>query len=404
MQKVLLLTSLFPGKSETKIIEKSKGKPVALANNTFQKALVEGLSEVIEDECFTILNMPNIGAFPFNYSDSLYRPETSESNSNDIRDLSFINLVYVKHWHKYFIIKKKLKAFLNKNPNTIIICYDLYGPWMKALYELRNEYNFKSVCIVPDLPEFTGTPNTFLYKLNKILPHFNDKQYLKVFDGFVLISKRMVEALGIEDKPYIEIEGIYSISKLALQSRNSTQKNATFTILYAGALTFRNDVNGLIEAIRQIQNPNLRLELYGAGELVDDIISISKSEKRIIYKGQIEHDELLKKLVMADLLVNPRQPDKKFASYSFPSKTMEFMASGTPVLMYKLPSLPQEYCEYLYFIQSGKDISSSISQSISKIMQDSDRYNKGRMAQDFILKNKNSKVQAQRIINFINTL
>ena len=52
----------------------------------------------------------------------------------------------------------------------------------------------------------------------------------------------------------------------------------------------------------------------------------------------------------ATLLVNPRKGHEEYTKYSFPSKTMEYMASGTPTIMYKLPGLPIEYEEYLVLL------------------------------------------------------
>ena len=38
--------------------------------------------------------------------------------------------------------------------------------------------------------------------------------------------------------------------------------------------------------------------------------------------------------------VNPRQNNEEFTKYSFPSKTMEYLASGVPVVAYKLDGIP----------------------------------------------------------------
>ena len=56
--------------------------------------------------------------------------------------------------------------------------------------------------------------------------------------------------------------------------------------------------------------------------------------------GCVTNDEIVRLQCEATLLVNPRPSDKEFCKYSFPSKTIEYMASGTPVLMTKLPGVP----------------------------------------------------------------
>ena len=52
----------------------------------------------------------------------------------------------------------------------------------------------------------------------------------------------------------------------------------------------------------------------------------------------------------ATLLVNPRPTTEEFTIYSFPSKNMEYMASGTPLLTTKLPGMPEEYHQYVLAI------------------------------------------------------
>ena len=63
---------------------------------------------------------------------------------------------------------------------------------------------------------------------------------------------------------------------------------------------------------------------------------------RIEFLGMLPRTDVLELQSKATILVNPRQPVGDFTKYSFPSKTIEYMASGTPLLMYKLPGIPEE--------------------------------------------------------------
>lgn len=90
--------------------------------------------------------------------------------------------------------------------------------------------------------------------------------------------------------------------------------------------------------------------------------------------------------------------------YSFPSKTIEYMASGTPVLMTKLKCLPKEYYQYLYFIDSEtpEGIRDKVIEFFNKT--EDERVEFGLRASEFILNNKTAPVQAARIIDFIKNL
>lgn len=54
----------------------------------------------------------------------------------------------------------------------------------------------------------------------------------------------------------------------------------------------------------------------------------------------------------ATLLINPRPSNEEFTKYSFPSKNLEYMASGTPLLATDLPGIPAEYKRYEYIIEN----------------------------------------------------
>ena len=87
-----------------------------------------------------------------------------------------------------------------------------------------------------------------------------------------------------------------------------------------------------------------------------------------------------------------------FTQYSFPSKTIEYMSTGTPVLMQQLPGMPQEYCNYIYLYE--EDTEESLQQAIKNLTVQSKNIleNKGLTAKRFIVENKNAKKQVQKII------
>lgn len=102
------------------------------------------------------------------------------------------------------------------------------------------------------------------------------------------------------------------------------------------------------------------------------------------------------------LLVNPRQNTEAFTKYSFPSKTMEYLASGTPVLMYKLDGIPDEYDAYLNYVDG--DGVESLTAAMSQMLGH-DAYpgceEKARNGQRFILREKNAAVQAGKILTLL---
>ena len=103
----------------------------------------------------------------------------------------------------------------------------------------------------------------------------------------------------------------------------------------------------------------------------------------------------------ASLLVNVRDPDEAFTSYSFPSKTIEYMLSGTPLLTTRLPGIPKEYDKYLILIEDNlpQTIASGIETAFR--MTSEARQSLGNAAACFIAEEKNSDKQAEKILRFI---
>src|SRR5690606_24382556 len=109
-------------------------------------------------------------------------------------------------------------------------------------------------------------------------------------------------------------------------------------------------IETLLKAFSFTSNPKYKLMICGDGDAKDLVYDYLHKDDRIKYLGKLPHDKTLLLQKNADLLVNPRTPKGEFTKFSFPSKTMEYLALGTPVLMYKLPGIPNEYFNYCYTI------------------------------------------------------
>ena len=103
----------------------------------------------------------------------------------------------------------------------------------------------------------------------------------------------------------------------------------------------------------------------------------------------------------ATLLVNPRPTDEEYVKYSFPSKTMEYMASGTPVLTTVLPGMPKEYHPYVYLLED--ETAGGITKMLKEVLSNSDEelFRKGTEARRFVLEQKNNVIQARKILEML---
>lgn len=406
--KSYFLTSLFPDELYQEILTMSKG-PIANANNRFQWNLFNGLKAYYPN--IELINFPNVGAFPTKYKSLVV--SGSNINFQDKKvgySYPFPNPIYLKHYFKYKIILHTLdKIFRNHSTPTILFIYDLYPPFLQAISKLKSKYKAYPVhvcLIIPDLYDMTGSNN---HIFSKYLLNRNQERIQSSYqhiDSYVLISKYMKENIPVNNKPWVVIEGIYDKpSKIDSVFAKKINKN-NINLFYSGAIDSRNGVSNLLKAFQLINSDNYRLTICGDGPLKPMVKEYSLIDKRINYLGQLPHSEIISLQKQMDLLINPRLPGQSFTKYSFPSKTMEYFASGSPCLMYQLEGTPLEYSKYCYLAEMSDDNEQTIA-LLSKKIKDifdlpiTERKNLANRAQNFILNCKNPEDQCRKIYNMI---
>jgi len=198
------------------------------------------------------------------------------------------------------------------------------------------------------------------------------------------------------------VEGIYN----PMERRHGTKQDSKFNILYTGMLYEKFGVKNLIDAVCSLDTPDIRLQLCGSGDLVDYIEEKSINDSRIEFKGIVPRERVLELQCEASLLVNPRQPNGGFTRYSFPSKNIEYLASGTPTLLYELEGIPQEYYHYCYHLSASQSRVDDLAEMIKRIYDTplEERTVLAKKAQNFIFTEKNAPTQCAKIIHFIENL
>ena len=398
MDKVAFLCGIWTKSDENTILNNSIGG-IQSAANVFQNNIIEGL-DINLDQPLSILNEVFIGSFPRRYKKP-YIPggkwNHSKLKQHIDYNIEFINLPLVKHLSRLLHSKKYIRRVCNEE--LILIGYSMTFSIVEALvYAKKYNPNIKTCLIIPDLPEYMNlgkkrNPIEALIKsiINKRLYHD-----LKKIDSFVVLTNHMYNELHV-NKPYIVVEGIASEMRKTMPIKNSfTEKN----IVYTGSLAQKYGVLDLVDAFVRIEDPELRLIICGAGDGSEYIKQAAVRDNRIKYMGTVSNDEARNLQANAYLLINPRNSKEEYTKYSFPSKTMEYMATGRPVLMYKLKGIPDEYDEYLYYIDGN------IEQSIRRVLTiESEILNeRGKKARQFVLENKNKENQCKRILDFLYSL
>lgn len=367
----------------------------------FQDALLQGFKA--NGAVLDIIALPIISAFP--KVKRMHIPgKTDELESGYTANwVPSVNLPLFKQKDRENRIGRIVRKWIQDHPDEkkTILVYSVYAPAFRALRRIGTKYGVEKVAIVTDLPQFMYT-----YEhsggLKKKIQDFYARKMESLqggMDKYVYLTDAMHEIVA-PDKPYIVMEGIAG-SDSALEEKNVKVKSDGFIVMYAGALNLSFGINNLLEAIRKLPYSDVRLWLFGNGDAVPQIREMADADSRIQYFGSVSRADILKREVQADLLVNVRDPKEEFTKYSFASKNIEYMASGTPYLTTRLEGIPEDYYEYLLTIEDNS--ADSIAGGINKayLMSPEDRIQLGMMAKKYVLENKNSTIQAARIMDFI---
>lgn len=402
MNKVLFFSSLIPNEYKEYYQKNSIGA-VSNANDSLQWALVKGF--IMHDYDVNLINFPNIGAYPTKFkkvfTKSFYfKSEKAFSGKN----IGILNLNVIKHILLYFKLTKIVAdSCYFKNEETLLI-YDVYPPFLKVLKKIKEKNpSLKVVLVVPDIHGFTGGTQSFI---RKIIQFFDKKiidNSIIYVDAFVLLTASMTDQLpeSVKYKPKTIVEGIFNPDNLLLEKLVDINSDRKKIILYTGSLDLRHGIVNLIEAFIKSNVSEAELQICGDGDGKDKILKMINSYQSIRYLGQLSREETIIKQQESFLLVNPRTSEGEFTKYSFPSKIIEYFASGTPTLMYKLEGIPSEYYNYCYYLED-ESIEALSSKLIEILKEDKDLLTeKAILAKKFIINEKNAFKQVQKIIKVI---
>lgn len=400
--KVLFISSVCSRKKYDEIFYERKEKKLD-PQQKFCRLLIEGigLNEITQIECLTALPVSANTIATRVFGEEIEKV----SNSITYHYVGFKNGKLSRYSSLYKNFKRQVKNWIiaNKNEDKIIICDALeYAP-SRAAQDVAKRLSVKTIGIVTDLPHLTTTMKQRKVSLIKRLGlHIYQKlttKSLMYYDAYIVLTKSIEEEVNKDGKPLIIVEGSVDSSIEPLHLKNKQK-----IILYAGGIYEKYGVKNLVEAFIQANIKDYELHIYGEGTYVNELVTRINGIKNIKYMGVVSSDDIFEMECKASLLVNPRPVEENFSKYSFPSKTLEYMASGTPLLTTKLSGIPEDYYSYLIKFE-GDDIKSmTINLKQVCLLKDDELQKIGERAQKFVLENKNNIIQGKKIVNFIQML
>ena len=362
--------------------------PGIVSGSAFQQAIIEGL----EDKNYKVRILSDCDM------SSGERLEWSHNNiSRDIRVAGNGNR-FLRIPTKIIELFKELKNGNILEGINYVCAYEMHLPYLFCLNKIKKiNPQIKTVLICPDLSIYMDLDakkkplKTLLKKIENIIA----RRLLESVDGYVLFTEQMSEYFAKFNKPHTVIEGVYR-DKYPLNSSNKRP-----FIMHAGSLHYNIGIEELISAFEQISDQTQELWFFGSGAMDEYIQQKAKKNRRIKHMGFVDPQKLFEYEKQATLLVNVRDPKAEYTKYSFPSKTFEYMASGTPFLTTNLLGIPTEYKDYLFMIENNSV--SEIKNGLERVLAytDQERETFGENARNFVLEQKSKKVQSKKFADFL---
>ena len=368
----------------------------AVSGSLFQQSMIEGLEKLGH-------TVDIISDYPYAAGCNIHS-QIQWSHNGIASDVAVktISVPYYSLIYKARSLKKIVKQKIKTSSYDIAVGYLIHQPYMDAIsYAKGLDPHIKTVLICPDLPDMMDmslSQKKFKSFLKKIDMRRVTSLYKKM-DGFILFAEAMKDRIGITETPYAVIEGVAAVSDLDI-----TPKEKEHFIMYAGTLHKNIGIENIIESLNYVNDDSLQLKLFGTGELEQYIQEVAAANPRIIYGGFIDRNTLFEEQKKAIALVNARNPKDAYTKYSFPSKTFEYLYSGTPFVTTRLEGVPKEYSEYLHETEDDKP--QSIAKAINLILASDGQTiaENGLRARAFVKNYKNNERQSELLSNYLQTL
>lgn len=212
------------------------------------------------------------------------------------------------------------------------------------------------------------------------------------------MTTKLIKLL-MPNKPSLLMPAILPKSLLNRKLINSESQK--YRILYSGGLDENFGVHLLLNAFKLSRHRHWRLIITGKGALSNEINRMQQQDQRISYKGLVSFAELENIYACADVFVNPRSSKDLETHYLFPSKLIEQMATGAPVVSSNLPCLTNKIRKHLFILEKEdpERLLSLLSQ-IDKIGKRK-RQSFGRIARSFVVEEFSPSSQGKRIRSFV---
>lgn len=323
--------------------------------------------------------------------------------------LGFINFGPVKTVTSGLALFPRLLwwAWRERRRPRVFLLYNINSPPGLVSVIAGRFTGCKVVPIVADLqvPGHGLLPDTLLRRIE----YWLQKQTLPLCSGLVVLTRRMVADFA-PAVPYVWMEGALPDRFLANQTRALPRRadrdsRTGCVFMYAGGLSELKGVTLLLDAFALLTGEEYALWITGRGPMDGAVTRAAERDSRITYWGFPDEDELQSLYEAADVLVNPHSGQHESARYLFPSKLIEYLGTGRPVISTcSTPEIADEYGNVVFI--PDDETPDAVAETMRTVASLSlrEREEVGDRGRKYVVSCKSWAAQGSRIVEFVRTL
>jgi glycosyltransferase involved in cell wall biosynthesis len=286
--------------------------------------------------------------------------------------------------------------------NALILAADIYLPHLVAAWAAARLCRLPVCAVITDMPGLLKLPDNRLKRLLRPLDSRCIVWILKRLDGLIALSA-LTHIDYFPDVRSLVMEGFVLPEQPSQQapSESGDVQDCSFRVVFGGALKVAYRLDVVLSGFQELPDRRLRLLIAGKGDALAAVEEAVRRDERVKYLGFLKHEDVRQLFLSATVLVNPAPSGSTHTRYSFPSKLLEYMASGRPVISTRFPSLPKEYEPYLFLLddESPAGFAALLRRVMSYSSAELTAF--GRRAKEFVNARAGIDRQAARINQFL---
>ena len=277
---------------------------------------------------------------PFSISNckSGYLPSATKEDGNIT--WHYLKVAIFKFWRNKFFEKEAIKILKKLDLSDAVIVTDTINPTVVTLANtLKKTFNLNAVGTATDSPSnISGTGRSYtLYLL---------KQAEKL-DGFITLTRGLNDVFNQNGRPFEVIEGITE-NEFVTEDANHGKY-----FFFGGALMAKYGVYNLIEAFKRLNRNDINLILCGHHCDNKTLNEKIKGCSNIKYFKLLPVNQVMSLEAGALANINPRPYTEDLDRYSIPSKTLEYLCSGSITISVKNSILQPKFNDVALWIKSN---------------------------------------------------